>query len=490
MRAGGGRKMQPEMSATTQSQQSTDHIFQTEIQQRVGQRNFDHWFRDKTSWKVRGDELSVGVGSPFLLSWMQKHFRKAVLETAQHLLGPSARVRFEVDAHLSRPLESNPDRNSGATLLVTGEKDQSQRSSTEQSSTEKRASTEKRGRRFADLADFVQGKCNELPLTAARRICDSPGAKYNPLFLHGGVGTGKTHLLEGIYKCIRKKFPALRVVFLSSEAFANYFTQALREHTLPAFRQRFRNVDVLLVDDIDFLDGKRVIQEEFLHTFKQLESHGRQIVLSSDRHPRLLSKLSDELTTRFLSGMVCRLESPDFETRRKIVTRKAKRMDARFATEALRFVAQRFKNNVRELTGALNCLETYFHMTGKRIGLKEARDVLSEMERDCVRIIRIADVEQTVCEFFGLEPRDLKSPKRQRSISQPRMLAMYLIRKHTRAAYNEIGQYFGGRNHTTVMSAEKKVQSWLENQTSIQVSMRTWPLHDVLETIERQLHAC
>ena len=182
------------------------------------------------------------------------------------------------------------------------------------------------GRRFADLADFVKGPCNELALTAALQICEQPGSRYNPLVLYGGVGTGKTHLLEASYRRLRAGHPALRVMFLSAEGFANHFTQALRDRSLPSFRQRFRSVDVLIIDDVDFLDGKRVIQEEFLHTVKQLESHDRQIVLSADRHPRLLTRLSEELVTRFISGIVCRMESPDLETRRAIVARKAARL--------------------------------------------------------------------------------------------------------------------------------------------------------------------
>ncbi len=165
-------------------------------------------------------------------------------------------------------------------------------------------------RRFADLADFVKGPCNELAMTAAVQVSDQPGSRYNPLVLYGGVGTGKTHLLEAAYRRLRARASRFARASLSAEGFANHFTQALRERSLPSFRQRFRSVDVLIVDDVDFLDGKRVIQEEFLHTIKQLESHDRQILLSADRHPRLLTKLSEELVTRFIAGIVCRLDPP------------------------------------------------------------------------------------------------------------------------------------------------------------------------------------
>lgn len=344
-----------------------------------------------------------------------------------------------------------------------------------------------RGRRFADLADFVKGPGNELALTAALQICDQPGSRYNPLVLYGGVGTGKTHLLEATYRQMRVRHPALRVMFLSAEGFANHFTQALRDRTLPSFRQRFRTVDVLLIDDVDFLDGKRVIQEEFLHTVRQLESHEKQIVLSADRHPRLLTRLSEELVTRFIAGIVCRMESPDLETRRSIVARKAARLTTRVAEEALEFVAQRFRTSVRELEGALNCLETYGHMTGKQVGLSAARQILADLERDCVRVIRLTDVEQAVCRFFAVAPDDLRSPRRSRSVSQPRMLAMYLARKMTQSAYSEIGEYFGGRNHSTVMSAEKRVRSLLDSQVTFRVAAQNWKLGDVVSSLEQQL---
>jgi chromosomal replication initiator protein len=345
-------------------------------------------------------------------------------------------------------------------------------------------------RKLAELSDFVTGTGNELAITAVQQVCDAPGARANPLFLYGGVGIGKTHLLEGICRRVRRTHSHLQVMLLSAEAFANHFTEALRQRTLPAFRQRFRNVDILLVDDVEFFEGKQVIQEEFLHTFKQLEALGRQLVVTADRHPRILTRLSDDLTSRFQSGLVCRIENPDLETRRRIATAKAGRLEADFAPEAVAYVAQRFTNSVRELEGALHSLATWHAMTGRRITATTARTILAEMERDCVKIVRVGDVEQVVCRFFGLAADDLRSSRRNRTLSQPRMLAMFLSRKLTQAAYSEIGQHFGGRNHSTVMSAEKKVQEWLTTGAPIRVASQTWPLTDLLESLEQQLRAC
>lgn len=497
--------MQPGTTALVAADLSTDESILRELKTLIGPQQYEHWFHQKTRFSIDDDELIIGVGSPFLLKWLQKQFRQAAAQAAQSVLGPSARVRFEVSTPAAYPVPSlaagadhagapgcaqgtagsGLSANGGASPISIASVRASRAGAASDTAHIKPAP----GRRFADLSDLVSGPCNELALAAVRQVCDATAHDSNPLFIYGSVGTGKTHLLEGIYRQLRRTQPDRQVVFLTSEAFTNYFTQALREHTLPSFRQRFRTVDVLLVDDIDFLDSKRGIQEEFLHTFKQLESHGKQIVVSSDRHPRLLTKVSDELKTRFLSGMVCRVEPPDAATREKIVIKKAGRLSFEFTQEALQYVAERFTNNVRELEGALNCLQTYYRMTGQRVGITAARQVLSDLERDCIKVVRMADIERVICDLFGLEAQELKSPKRTRSLSEPRMLAMYLARKHTRAAYSEIGQYFGGRNHSTVISAERKINVGLTGQIPIKIASQTWRMGDVLEALEQQLQA-
>ena len=279
------------------------------------------------------------------------------------------------------------------------------------------------------------------------------------------------------------------MVYLTAEAFANFFTQALREHKLPSFRQRFRSVDVLIIDDIDFLVGKPGIQEEFLYTLQQLESHGRQVVVAAHGHPRLLTKMSDELRTRFLAGMVCRIDAPDATTRRRILESKALRNSVEFSPEVLQFVADRFRNNVRELEGAFNTLCAYQRMQGRKLSVTAARQVLADLERDCIRVVSIADIEQAVCSLFGVSIEEMKSSKRQKSLTQPRMLAMYLARKHTRSAYSEIGNYFGGRNHSTVIAAEKKIVASLKVEETIKIHTQAWRVNDLVEALEQQLQA-
>jgi chromosomal replication initiator protein len=453
------------------------------VRDKLGEKSYRHCFEGKTRFAVEADEAVIGVASPFLVSWMQKEFRSAIAEAARLVLGPSARVRFEVDGELAANLEAASASKAGSE--PEGPSDSSPKSAGPSS----KESTYRPGRQFARLEDFFAGPNSTLAVTAAREVCQAPGENYNPLYFHGGVGLGKTHLLEGIYRSIRARFPALRVLYLTAEAFTNYFTAALREKTLPGFRQRFRSVNVLLVDDLDFLESKQGIQEEFLHTYKQLENQGGQIVLTADRHPRLLSNLSEELQTRCLSGLVCRLDAPDQDTRRQIAQAFAQRQKADLNADVLDFIAARFSRNVRELQGAINTLATYGRMIRRRVSLSAARTLLADLERDCTRIVRMADVEETVCQFFGITPGDLKSAKRIRSLTQPRMLAMFLIRKHTQAAYQEIGQYFGGRNHATVISAEKKVLGWLAAKAPLKVAAESWPMDEVVEALERQLQA-
>ena len=458
--------------------------------ERISTRSFAHWFGSQVAFALNGEELVVRVASPFFLNWMQKQFRAALAASAAAVLGASARVRFEVDGRLAAgsddehpraaaPCETAPPRRAGPGPAPGG--------SGASPSADSRPTPPRRPE--AELGDFIEGDCNRLALTAALQVAEAPGARFNPLYLHGGVGLGKTHLLEGIHRRLRKRYPALRVLLLTAEMFANHFTEALRGKSLPAFRQKFRNLDVLLVDDVDFFDGKRVIQEEFLHTFKHLESQHKQLVLTADRHPRLLLKSSDELTTRFLSGMVCRIELPDAVTRRKIVGARAARLGLPFAEDALDYVASRFRNTIRELEGAMNCLATWHAMTNKRVSASHARRILADLERDCVRIIQPADVEATVCRFFGVRADDLRSAGRQQVVARPRMLAMYLMRKHTQAAYTEIGRYFGGRNHATVISAEKKVRQWVQSRTTIPSMAGHWPADELVATLEQQLLA-
>lgn len=513
--------MQPGQMALAPPQTERDGSVGQMIHGMIGQSEFDSWFRGRTCVSVDGDELVIRAVNPFLVKWIQKRFREALAEAGRCVIGPAARLRFEAGpvgpldrtqsvaapvampvapAALAAPggsqmawqpvLDVLAPASASTTLCTTPAlRPANTTAMVVTAPAEPAAPPRAAGRRFAELADFVVSPDNELPLTAVRQMGARPDGTSGPLYLCGGVGTGKTHLLEGLYKHLRRTRRDLQIVYLASEQFTNYFTQAIREHTLPAFRQRFRTVDVLLVDDVDFFEGKRGVQEEFLHTFKQLSSFGKLIVLAADRHPRLLTKTCDELKTRFLSGFVCRLEAPDRPTRLKILELKARQQAIEISPEALQYVAEHFSGGVRELEGALAVLATWREMTGRAVGVSAARKVLADLERDRLRVVRLADIERVVCGLFGVEPEELRSASRIRSVCEPRMLAMFLARRHTRSAYSEIGRHFGGRNHATVIAAERKVAQGLERGQSLHVAARSWTMRDVIDTLEQQLQA-
>ncbi|MFM7923211.1 MAG: DnaA ATPase domain-containing protein, partial [Planctomycetaceae bacterium] len=294
-------------------------------------------------------------------------------------------------------------------------------------------------------------------------ICLNPGQKFNPLFIYGSTGTGKTHLLEAIYSQMRADHPKLRTMYLTSEAFTNYFTAALAGRTVASFRQKFRNVDVLIVDNIEFLDNKRATQEEFLHTLVQVIEHGGQVVISSDRHPKMLTKHREELTTRFLSGLVCRMEDPDEETRRRLVQSLLVGSSVSFSAGVVDLLVRRGGRGVRELQGAVNQLQTFSQLTGRRVTESSVREMLGGLQEECRRLIRIGDVEKAVCDAFGVLATDLRSASRRKALAVPRAIAMFLSRKLTKSAYREIGAWFGGRDHSTVVAAEKRVARLIDS---------------------------
>ncbi|MCA8999073.1 MAG: chromosomal replication initiator protein DnaA [Planctomycetaceae bacterium] len=453
-----------------------------QLEERLGARRFQNWFGQKTHLEVAGSELVVHVQSPYLVKWIQRQFGALLTQLTQQVLGAAYTIRYEI----------------GSEVVMTPLPEGAEDAPVQPSLSRKTVVTPEHGpstprphrktRRTYSLTDFVVGEGTALAMAAALGVVENP-ARVSPVYLHGSVGNGKTHLLEGIRGRLRKEAPDLQSVLLTAEQFANYYTQALDARSLPSFRSRFRNVDVLLVDDIDFFDGKSRFQEEFLHTVKQFEEQGRQVVVTANRHPRLLSKTSEELVTRYLSGVVCRLESPDEPSRREIVARHAKKQKCSMTPETLDHVAKRFTANVRELEGAVNLLGTWGQMTRQTVTLSVARKLLARLERDCLRIVQLSDVEGAVCEFFGVDVEGLRSPSRKRILAQPRMMAMYLSRRLTGTSYSEIGKHFGNRNHATVMSAERKVAKGIQADETIQIAAEKWSMAEIIETLEQRIKA-
>ena len=315
-------------------------------------------------------------------------------------------------------------------------------------------------RKFASLSSFVVGASNRLAMYSAEMVARNPG-QITPLFVYGPTSVGKTHLLEGIWSAERKAGRGTTTVYLSAEQFTSQFLEALRGSGLPVFRRKYRGVDVLILDDLQFLAGKRATQVELLHTVDTLLREGRQLVFAADRPPAELTDFMPELITRLTSGMVCRIEPPDYATRLGIVGQLSCRLGVELPADVQRFVAARLTGHARELSGAICRLQATSEATRQPISLPLAEEALGEMIQHNTRVVRLADIEKAVCEVFGLEPQTLQSDGKTRRVSHPRMLAMWLARKHTRAALSEIGAFFGRRSHSTVISAQKRVDQWM-----------------------------
>ena len=454
-------------ASSSNSNQNCDAHVESVLRDSLGERNFEHWFGQSARTSVSNDSLLIDVPNPFIANWLLKRFRSGLNQAAVDLLGPSGSFELRVDASLQAespesPVQVDPE--------VKESRLPSQKAGPRHVSEFDSVARPTQRRKFRTFQSLVGGECNDLALLAARQVADNPGERFNPLFVHGPSGVGKTHLLEAIYSDIRRQNSQLNVMYLTSESFTNYFTQALDSKTVPSFRQRFRSVDVLLIDNIEFLDSrKKATEEEFLHTIVQIIEHGGQLVVSSDRHPRLLTKHREELITRFTGGLVCRMDMPDEETRRRITASLSLPVKECFTEEALDYVARRCRRSVREIQGALNSLYGHFSLDRRRITVARAREVLGDLEQECRRLVRIADVEKVVCDAFGLTATDLRSKSRRKAVACPRALAMYVARKLTKSAYREIGMYFGGRDHSTVVAAEKRVTAWIESDSPIEL---------------------
>jgi chromosomal replication initiator protein len=368
-----------------------------------------------------------------------------------------------------------PARQASAPLAATGQ------------ASEPLAAPARRGRRWHKLSEFVVGACNRVAHAAALSVVEAPGESANPLVLHGPVGTGKTHLLEGIYAGIRRAHPDWKVTYITSEDFTNRFVQAMRLDKLGAFRKQFRECDVLLVDDLHFLATKKATQEEFLHTFDVLLADGRQLVLTCDCHPRLADDFSAELVDRLLGGAVWPLTPPDATTRLDVLRSKASSDGRRIPDEVLRFLAEQLRGNVRELEGALQSIRHYAVVTGRAIDVPLVREALADLLRHAVRVVHLEDVDGALCAVLRLEPGTLQGKGRSWAVSHPRMVAMFLARKHTAASYSAIGEHFGGRNHSTVVAGEKKVRQWLQANAELALGERRVRVRELVERVERDL---
>jgi chromosomal replication initiator protein len=320
--------------------------------------------------------------------------------------------------------------------------------------------------------NFVVGKSNELAHAAAQRLTRTDSVAFNPLFLYGGVGLGKTHLMHAIAWEIRRQDPSRTVLYLSAEKFMYQFIRALRFKDTMAFKQQFREVDVLMIDDIQFIAGKDSTQEEFFHTFNALIDHNRQVIVSADRSPSDLEGIEERIRSRLGWGLVADIHPTDYELRLGILQSKADTLSARaenatIPQPVLEFLAQRIVSNIRELEGALNRVVAYASFVGRPISLEMAQDVLRDLLRASERRVTIDEIQRRVAEYFNVRMGDMLSARRARSVARPRQIAMYLSKQLTTRSLPEIGRKFGGRDHTTVIHAVRKIEQLREEDVAL-----------------------
>ena len=409
------------------------------LEQEFADQEFNTWIRPLQA-RERNGALELCAPNPFVQEWVENHAVERIREAVQRLEGEGApAVSLVVDT---------PGESSAPTENTVREAPESSRF---------RASPSRLNPAFT-FDTFVEGKSNQLARAASFQVGSSSGAPYNPLFIYGGVGLGKTHLMHAVGNQIREHRPDARVIYLHSERFVSDMIKALQHSVIDDFKKFYRSVDALLIDDIQFFANKERSQEEFFHTFNALLESEQQIILSCDRYPKEVEGLEERLRSRFGWGLTVAIEPPELETRVAILKSKASQSGAELPDEVAFFIAKRIRSNVRELEGALRRVVANAHFTGHAIDLPFAKDALKDLLALQDKLVTVDNIQKTVAGYYKIRMGDLLSKKRSRSIARPRQLAMALAKELTSHSLPEIGDAFGGRDHTTVLYACRKVE--------------------------------
>ena len=411
---------------------------------------FDRWIAGIVPLRQENSTFYFGVSNDMFSLWLKNNYKDLIVESLTGVTGKRLDVVFE-SGHDPAPDASEETSDTPRAPRVTG------KAKTPKSGAPSSA-PQGYNQRFT-FDSFVVGENNEFAHAACSAVAKAPGKAYNPLFVHGGTGLGKTHLLQAIGQeiCSRRKRP--RIEYISSEEFANSFINALRENALPKFRRYYRHVDTLLIDDVHFFNkGKEQLQEEFFHTFNALYNRHKQIVLTSDRPPHEIGGLEKRLVSRFEWGLTTEIQAPDFETRVAILRKKQAGNVVQIKDDVLFFIAERIKSNIRRLEGALVRLISYVSMTGGAVDVQKAEQLLRPiLEEESIHSLTVEHIQRTVADYFDIRLADMTSKRRPKNIAVPRQLAMYLSRKLTDRSSPAIAETFN-RNHATILHAENTVE--------------------------------
>ena len=471
---------QPEANnkvAMTTGMGMADHMFrgtleaqwtrvQERLQQEVSEKAYSTWLAPLTLGDFRDGRLRLAMPTRFMRDWVSSHYIDRLRALWQHenpairaleiVVQPPTVVRRGPEIADTPSIAANPR----PAMQAIAPTPPLPRTGPPASRPPERTYDDLLGQPDARFTfdGFVVGKPNEFAYAAARRVAEADTPAFNPLFLYGGVGLGKTHLMHGIWHAIRERDPQRRVLYLSAETFVNRFIQALRAKNTISFKEQFRGVDVLMVDDVQFICGKDTSQEEFFHTFNALVDQHKQIVLSSDKAPQELEGLEDRMRSRLSHGLVADIHATTYELRLGILHSKIERSKVKVPERVLEFLAHKITSNVRELEGALNRVIAHATLIGRDTNLETAQEVLHDVLRAADRRISIEEIQLRVSQHYNIKISEMHSPRRSRSVARPRQVAMYLAKILTPCSLPQIGRKFGNRDHTTVMHAVRKIE--------------------------------
>jgi chromosomal replication initiator protein len=426
------------------------------IQGKVPKQVYDTWFTPVHLDRIENSTAHIGVPNKFFGEWLDTHYGPLLAEAMTSARGGGMMaVAFTVR-------EKSPAPQSEPQAITNGP----------------RSVTQTKTRRGIQLnpkytfKNFVVGAGNQFAHAACMAVAEQPGHTYNPLFIYGGVGLGKTHLLNAIGNHVADKSD-LRIAYLTTEQFTNEVINSIRYDKMMDLRKRYRHIDMLMIDDIQFLVGKERTQEEFFHTFNALYEGHKQIVLSSDRFPKDMPDIEERLRSRFEWGLIADLQPPDVETRIAILRKKSEDEGVKLPEDVIQFLSITMKSNIRELEGSLVRLGAYASLTGQVITLDLAKNVLRDLIGDKKKIVAMDDIQEVVCAQFHVKMTELKSRRRSKTLVHPRQIAMYLCRELTDSSYPEIGRQFGGKDHTTIIHACRQVAKAKENDQVLQTTIET-----------------
>ena len=429
------------------------------IETKVNRFSYYSWFRQTSLLGDSGDTITIRVADPMVVDWLTKHYAGVIGEALAEVGREGAELKFVPDGSEFDAVEPVPT----VTETISSVAIPVAPSAGDVAGLSPRYSFEA----------FIVGASNQFAHAACRAVAEAPSRSYNPLFLYGGVGLGKTHLMHAIGHYVLTHSPGLKLTYISAERFMNEVINAIRYDRILEFRERYRGVDVLLVDDIQFIVGKERTQTEFFHTFNALHDAQKQIVISSDQPPHQITELEERLRSRFEWGLIADIQPPDLETKIAILKRKAEAEGVPLPDDVALYIAGRIKSNIRELEGSLIRLLAYASLTGHELSMSLAQEVLRDVLRSDQRAVTIDGIQKFVADYYKLKLADLKSRNNSKSVAMPRQVAMYLCKSLTNASLPEIGKSFGGKHHSTVIHSIRKVEELRQSDSAFNSLINT-----------------